>query len=237
MRPLAAAPGPPVGPPTLSPRDAYARWAATYQTETPLTVLEGETVAALDVPLAPGIRLLDAGCGTGRRLRTLPHGSLGVGIDLSEAMIAQGRSSEDRLPLAAADIRALPFPDRTFDVVHCRLVLGHLPALDRALEEMARVLDQGGVLVVTDFHPAATAAGWRRTFRDTAGRLWQVQHFDHGAAALEEAARAVGLALRHRVDTRTGPSIRPFYERAGTLAEYDRHIGTPVVIGLSFERR
>ena len=136
----------------LSPAQGYALWAPAYA-ETVVTVLESAAVASLDVPLV-GRRVLDAGCGTGRRLVHAREGgaSLAVGVDLTPAMLAQGKAEP---LLAAADVRALPVADDSFDVVWCRLVLGHVANLDAAYAELGRACALGGALVVTDFHPSA----------------------------------------------------------------------------------
>src|SRR5258708_12395558 len=81
--------------------------------------------------------------------------------------------------LAAADVRALPFPAASFDVVWCRLVLGHLRTIDIAYAELSRVCRPIGVCVVTDLSPKAIAAGHRRTFRDAAATIPELQHFSH----------------------------------------------------------
>ena len=44
-------------------------------------------------------------------------------------------------------------PDETFDLVHARLVLVHVPDRDRALRTMAEVLRPGGWLLVEDADP------------------------------------------------------------------------------------
>ena len=51
----------------LDAREGYGRWASTYRSETAISHLETRLADALTPPLA-GLRLLDAGCGVGRRL-------------------------------------------------------------------------------------------------------------------------------------------------------------------------
>jgi ubiquinone/menaquinone biosynthesis C-methylase UbiE len=48
-------------------------------------------------------------------------------------------------------VRALPFPDATFDVCRAAQLLEHLPDAGRALSEMIRVTRRGGRVVVFDF--------------------------------------------------------------------------------------
>ncbi len=222
--PAAAAP--------LAPREAYRRWAPGYARETAVSRLE-ESVARRLSPAVEGRRLLDAGCGTGRRLPR-SGAALSVGIDLTPEMLATGRGGRR---LAAADVRRLPFRDGTFDLVWCRLVLGHLPDLATAYAELGRVCGPGGAVLVSDFHPAAAAAGHRRTFRDQAGALVEIEHHVHAAAAHAAAAERAGLEPLDTVEGRVGPEVRGFYARAGRLDRYAQQLGLPLVLALLLRRR
>jgi malonyl-CoA O-methyltransferase len=273
----------------LTPAQGYALWAPGYA-ETAVTALESAAVASLDVPLA-GRRVLDAGCGNGRRLVYAREvgASVAVGVDLTPEMLAQAhpvipsgarsqahpvipsgaRSAESRnrdrpdrgasaaqcprndgvaiprlaslarndsLLLAAGDVRALPVADAAFDVVWCRLVLGHVADLDIAYAELGRSCAAGGVVVVTDFHPIAVEAGHRRTFRDARGEVHEVENHLHPADAHYLAAARAGLSLRERRDCAVDDSVRSFYADAGRLDMYERQRGLPLVLVLVFER-
>jgi len=218
----------------LPPAEGYALWAPTYAAETVVSALEATTVTSFGVPLA-GRRVLDAGCGVGRRLHDAraSEATIAVGVDLTPGMLAQARG--ERL-VAAGDVRALPIADRAFDVVWCRLVLGHLAELDRAYTELARVCAVGGTVLVTDFHPAAAAAGHRRTFRDAEGVEHELEHHVHRAEDHRAAAERVGLTFREQRDRAVGASVRDHYERAGRLDMYERQRGLPLVLALAFAR-
>jgi malonyl-CoA O-methyltransferase len=217
----------------LSPARGYALWAPTYG-ETAVTALESAAVESLGVPLA-GRRVLDVGCGIARRLATAREAgaSVALGVDLTPAMLAQAHG--DPL-LAAADVRALPVPDGAFDVVWCRLVLGYVADLDAAYAELGRSCTPGGVLLVTDFHPAAAAAGHRRTFRDASGEVHELENHVHRVDAHRAAAARAGLTLREQRDCVVGDTVRGFYERAGRLDMYERQLGLPLVLALVFVR-
>jgi ubiquinone/menaquinone biosynthesis C-methylase UbiE len=109
-----------------------------------LTVLDVGTGGA-DIPLA----LLDRSRARGLRWRI-------AGLDsrpevLAAAAIATpGLATTDGLDLHVGDGRSLPFPDRSFDVVHASLLLHHLTPVEAAalLREMARVARLG--IVVND---------------------------------------------------------------------------------------
>jgi malonyl-CoA O-methyltransferase len=216
----------------LTAREGYRLWAPTYDAETAISALEDHIVAELGVTTA-GARLLDVGCGTGRRLRDAGDATLAVGVDLTPPMLAQATRGT---ALAAADARALPFPSATFDVVWCRLVIGHVADAAAAYAELARVCRPGGVAIVTDFHPDAAAAGHQRTFRDASGAVHAIEHHVHAPERQVEVARAAGLACEARRDGEVGPTIRAHYAAAGKLAMYDAQRGLRLVLAIRFRR-
>jgi SAM-dependent methyltransferase len=110
-------------------------------------------------PLGPGPhRILDCSCGIGTQAVGLAgRGHRVVGSDLSPVAAARAAAEAAArgagLPAAAADMRQLPFADRSFDVVLCAdNSLAHLlTASDvrTALLGMHRVLREDGLLVLT----------------------------------------------------------------------------------------
>jgi ubiquinone/menaquinone biosynthesis C-methylase UbiE len=112
--------------------------------------------------LAPGSRILDIGCGSGRH--TAAAGRLEraqvVGVDLALgdlAAAAERLRLHERLGdhgrggwlLCAADGLRLPFGAERFDLVICSEVLEHVADPGRAAAEIARVLKPGGQLAVS----------------------------------------------------------------------------------------
>ena len=69
-----------------------------------------------------------------------------VATDISPRMVELAR--ERGLDARVADVHALPFEDAEFDCAVANAMLYHVE-VDRALEELARVLDPGGLLVAT----------------------------------------------------------------------------------------
>jgi len=96
-------------------------------------------------PEAEGRRVLEAGCGTGLLLQDLARrADLAVGADLSAGMIA--RAASRGLRVVQASVNDLPFPDASFDLVCSFKVLAHVPRIDAAVAELARVTRPGGRL-------------------------------------------------------------------------------------------
>lgn len=91
--------------------------------------------------LLPHGKVLDLGCGVGHSYELLAPRET-VGVDLApEALAGQRRET------VVADMRALPFPDRSFAAVLSVQSIEHVPDAERALAEARRVLAPGGTAV------------------------------------------------------------------------------------------
>jgi ubiquinone/menaquinone biosynthesis C-methylase UbiE len=108
---------------------------------------------ALGEPPARFGRMLEIGAGTGYfTLNLLLHGIVeeAVATDISPGMLQVLDASAKRLGVDAttvcADAEELPFASESFDLVLGHAVLHHVPHLETALAEFARVLKPGGVL-------------------------------------------------------------------------------------------
>jgi SAM-dependent methyltransferase len=121
-----------------------AQWWYAGQREIASALLE----PALGADAARPRRLLDAGCGTGFNLLALARLGRAAGVDLAPEATAFCR--ERGVRVARASLLALPFPDAAFDAVTSFDVVYHAWVTDdrAAVDEMARVLRPGGVLLV-----------------------------------------------------------------------------------------
>ena len=93
------------------------------------------------------LRVLEVGCGWGEFAERVARelGAEVVALDLSERMVELAR--ERGVDARVGDVQALPFGDDEFDCVVANWMLYHVPDVDRALAEIARVLRPGGRLV------------------------------------------------------------------------------------------
>lgn len=220
LRPPAIATNP------LDVRQAYRLWAPLYAQETLPRYLDDELARALLQGL-PQTHLLDAGCGTGGRIRDIPGA---VGIDLSSEMLAAGGLHT----VVAGDIREMPFASGQFDMVWCRLVLGYLRDPFPAYREFCRVCMPAGHVFVTDFHPDATLAGHRRTFNDQAGVVHEIENYERTNHA--DLALQAGLELVATRDGAVGRSARDFYVHGIGRRAYIRDFGLNLVKAYLFRR-
>jgi malonyl-CoA O-methyltransferase len=210
----------------LDAREGYRLWAPTYASETAVSFMEDQLAREL-LHALPQTRLLDAGCGVGRRIREIPNA---VGMDLSPEMLSAGGARN----VVVGDVRDMPFASDRFDMVWCRLVLGHLPDPLAAYLELARVCMPGGYIFVTDFHPDAFAAGHRRTFNAQVGTVHEIEHYLH--ADHIQLARKAGLTLMASREGDVGPSIRDFYASGIGLKAYKRDLGLKLISAFLFRR-
>ncbi|CAN5524181.1 class I SAM-dependent methyltransferase [soil metagenome] len=106
-------------------------------------------------PERPFEHALEIGCGTGYfSLNLMQEGAIErlTATDLSTGMLAALSANARELGLdsvvetAQSDAERLPFPDDSFDLVLGHAVLHHIPDLDQAFREFARVLRPGGAI-------------------------------------------------------------------------------------------
>ena len=104
--------------------------------------------------------VLEVAVGTGLNFDAYPSDVRLTGIDLSDEMleIARNRARDlgREVVLQQGDAQALPFDDAKFDTVACTFGLCAIPDIDRALDEMTRVLRPGGRLILVD-HVASSS--------------------------------------------------------------------------------
>ncbi|MDD2751953.1 MAG: class I SAM-dependent methyltransferase [Candidatus Omnitrophica bacterium] len=98
-------------------------------------------------------KALEIGFGPGAFLPTLATSANHVyGIDLHKEIAkvrgALKNSKINKISLLNADIYRIPFRDETFDLVICQSVLEHLTDLEKAFNEIGRVLKKGGKLII-----------------------------------------------------------------------------------------
>ncbi|MBI5189979.1 MAG: class I SAM-dependent methyltransferase [Nitrospirae bacterium] len=126
-----------------------------------------------------GDRVLDAGCGTGVYMRELNGMGLNpVGVDADEGMLSYAASSCGRWALlAGAAAEALPFKDASFDRVVSVCTLEFVAAPETAVREMARMLKQGGILLVGFLNGNSTWARQRAEKGKDPSSVWHGARF------------------------------------------------------------
>jgi SAM-dependent methyltransferase len=159
--------------------------------------------------LSKSLRVLDAGCGSGRTLEDLvDYGTVsGLELDPDAAELAASRGAGE---VKVGRLEELPWEDDMFDLITCLDVLEHVPDDRQALAELRRVSRPGGWLLVTvpayqalwSLHDAAnhhyrrySRRGLRLAAVEAGWRLVRITSFN---SILLPVAAAVRLAQRHR---------------------------------------
>lgn len=121
------------GPESILP--TYAREAARWARERNRSLWEEPALAACVAGCAPGLSVLDLGCGSGQPIAEwfVARGDRVTGVDGAAAMIAQCRMRVPEVEAIAADMRGLML-GRRFDVIVAFNSFFHLcPADQRAM--------------------------------------------------------------------------------------------------------
>lgn len=105
-----------------------------------------------------GCQILELGCGNGSiwdgHIDSIGTGSNLILSDFSEGMV---KETEERFPnfpnvsFRRIDIQQIPYPNESFDFVIANMMLYHVPNLNQALTEVARVLKPNGFFYSATF--------------------------------------------------------------------------------------
>jgi SAM-dependent methyltransferase len=133
---------------------AHSFGQSVYVSSSEAWLADDWDLLARAMQLAPGRRVLDAGCGAGARdvFKLWLEGCDVSGVDAIRENIEVARRMHPEIAerVAVADLReALPFADAEFDLVLCNAVIQHISPEDvfgRTLPEFVRVLRPGGLL-------------------------------------------------------------------------------------------
>jgi ubiquinone/menaquinone biosynthesis C-methylase UbiE len=131
--------------------DTYSDWYEKRK-EISYHLLIDELESDLVERYASGKTVLDAGCGNGVILnRVKAFAKDAFGVDLSLEMLKRARKSAHKL--VQARIEELPIKKDAFDVVYSFKVLPHVPRIEKAIEEMSKVVNKKGYLILEFYNP------------------------------------------------------------------------------------
>lgn len=162
----------------LADSTLHKQWVAEYRTPEAQGFYElafDEIARRLAAP--KDAMFLDAGCGScAKAVLLASRGFLVTGSDFSADALALAPETlrrygvEDRVVLRQGDLMNLPFKDGEFSYILCWGVLMHVPNVERALSELARVLAPGGTLVTSEANMHSFQSAGIRTLKRVLGR-------------------------------------------------------------------
>ena len=157
----------------LARPEIHQQWSRHYRTADNESFYEqafDDVLRVLNPP--PGATFLDAGCGScAHSVRLARRGFNVHAVDFSESALAMAqdyvssKQLRERITLGRESLLELSFPDDTFDYVLCWGVLMHIPEVERAVSELARIIKPGGTLVVSEGNKASLEAVGLRSLR------------------------------------------------------------------------
>lgn len=234
---------------TESPDTTAACCAAFYEQDWVATLLAdsfhpggvGMSERLLDgLHLSPGCTVVDIACGTGTTALSLAErGHSVVAVDFSKKNLARlteraaAAGLSDRIRTVQADATTLPLPDNSAAAVLAECALSTFVDKPRAVAEMARVLQPGGQVGITDMvlnaplpstlaqvigpwaclQDAMTVTGYQRLFLDA------------GLRAVEYVDESKGLYAMAR-DLKRKLVVAGLGKMAGALGELDLDIAS-----------
>ncbi|MGE5377809.1 MAG: class I SAM-dependent methyltransferase [Bacteroidota bacterium] len=95
-----------------------------------------------------GARLLEIGVGMGHLVGQLEDTFETFGMDVNHWAVQQSRSVIRKTQLQTASAQELPYREAAFNVVIIKHIVEHLPDPEKAIREIGRVTEPGGVLIL-----------------------------------------------------------------------------------------
>jgi SAM-dependent methyltransferase len=209
---------------TLATQSVHEDWESSYRSRENEVFYEAAFDRLLElVDAQPDGRFVDVGCGPGfHAIRLARRGFRVLALDFSPSVLEMAAANVkaaglgERIEVRWGDLLDLGLADGSEQCVLCWGVLMHVPQVDRAIAELARVTAPGGTLVVSEGNfksledvvlaingrlrggsrPRRTSAGLEAWHETPAGPLltrradipWLVREF-----------AAHGLVLKHRL--------------------------------------
>ena len=218
--------------------DIYNQHAAEYHRLIAAEDVEGQLLTTLrQVTGLTTVSLLDLGSGTGRiPLLMHPYVERLVATDRSASMLRQQAALREQLggswSLIRADMRSIPFPANSFEVITAAWAIGHLPGwhpedwsdeVDRVMDEMHRLVKPYGVLIVvetlgTGVEKAAPPTPELAAYYDRLESPWGFTRreirtdyqFEDLSSAAEIAGFFFGPKLRAKIESRKWTRVPEF---------------------------
>ena len=163
---------------TLRDIGVHDSWSSGYRTpeNVPFYNLAFDHIARIFGSPGEDV-VLDAGCGScTKSIQLARRGYSVLGVDLSDKVLEVGRLEAadaglgDRIALRCEDLTSMTLADGCFGRVLCWGVLMHIPEVDRAIAELARVARKNGLIVVSEGNMRSLQAVAMRRLKRLLGR-------------------------------------------------------------------
>jgi len=186
----------------LDPKQGYARYADIYDESEKYWDSFEKGFLNPYIESVQGLKVLDAGAGTGRlSIRLYDAGARVTALDISPEMLIKLKKKNPDIELIEGDMEQMSFEDESFDMVFSSLSLIHLKKVDKFLDECYRVLKDDGKLVLVNIH-------YRKPLilKDGRGK-YTIQCYNHFPRHVREAAEALAFGVEHEIIVTEGDNV------------------------------
>jgi ubiquinone/menaquinone biosynthesis C-methylase UbiE len=126
-------------------KESWDARAAAYDNYTGQVTTHAIPTLLAMAETAPGKRVLDLCCGTGRAAGAASAlGARAEGLDISAEMVGAASAAFPSVDFDVADAETIPRGDATYDAVICAFGVMHVGSPEAMFGEIARVLKPGG---------------------------------------------------------------------------------------------
>lgn len=225
----------------VDPAAGYDIWASDYdaQPDNLMLALDEKLFSELLNGIDINNKVVaDIGCGTGRHWQKILDAGPAklIGFDVSENMLAM---LQKKFPKAATHLikehSLQPLQDQSCDVIISTLTIAHIENVTAALQEWARILKPGGIILLTDYHPAALAKGARRTFSSN-GKTIAVKNHIHPIDKITALLKQLNIYPQRLIEKNIDDSMRHYYEKQAALPVFEKWKGTPVIYAMLLKK-
>jgi ubiquinone/menaquinone biosynthesis C-methylase UbiE len=181
-------------------QNAYNEWSYSYDQDENRTRDLDRDVVRSRLGRLHFDTILEIGCGTGKNTSLLAQiGHTIEAVDFSDGMIAKAREKVQagNVRFSLMDItQPWEYPDESFDLIVCNLVLEHIADLSHVFAEAARTLQHGGHFFIDELHPFRQYEGTKARFYRAEEKV-EVDAYVHHISDFLKAAEESRLSLVH----------------------------------------
>lgn len=224
------------------PAEGYDTWSHSYddQPHNLILHLDREILhTMLQQVTLLNRKMADIGCGTGRHWTELYKGNPAsiTGFDVSKGMLEKLQLKFPDAPVFLVNDHQLSgIAAGQFDLLLSTLTLAHIQNVQKTLEEWNRVLQSGGELILTDYHPDALQRNASRTFHHQ-GKTYAVQSHVHPVNQIRKIAGQLGWTEIRYTERKIDEAVKDFYLQQGAEALYQQYLGMPLIYGIHFKKQ
>jgi ubiquinone/menaquinone biosynthesis C-methylase UbiE len=221
-------------------KQAYNIWANSYDSQPDNLMLALDEVVfseLIGLVKVKDAHIVDVGCGTGRHWKKIMDQSPAqlTGFDVSENMLAM---LQQKFPAARTHViqndALQPLANNSCQLVMSTLTIAHIENAEAAITEWNRVLQAGGSMIITDYHPAALDKGAKRTFK-SGNKTVSIKNYVHSIEHITAVAKQLNLSLVRLIEKTIDDNMRHYYEKQDALPVFEKWKGTPVIYGMLFK--